>query len=282
MRSALALGIACLLSAPVVAHAADMPGSSIFGSGPAAPAPNKAAGAYDWGGLYAGVHVSQSEMRVNPGQAIAAVGANTFKGSEFQTQAANYSRLVSGGTFSGRETGYGVYVGHNWTEEDLVVGVEGEFMQAGLKGSAGGAIGFYENAGQYRRYVDVDARAQTEVSQIYLLKGRAGVAFDRILPYAFVGFGIARTSINNRVDGLGRTYVINPDQSNGTLVSFAASSAVDKRRSYIPGIALGLGVDWALVDNVVLRAEYQYLALQKSHGQENVVNSGKIGLAAKF
>ena len=47
-------------------------------------------------------------------------------------------------------------------------------------------------------------------------------------------------------------------------------------------MAFGGGVDWAITDNLFLRAEYQYIAFGEVEGTTTTVNTGRVAAALKF
>jgi opacity protein-like surface antigen len=49
-----------------------------------------------------------------------------------------------------------------------------------------------------------------------------------------------------------------------------------------PGIVAGLGMDWALLPNVFLRAEWEYAAFGELKGIRPTVNTGRVGVAFRF
>jgi len=77
---------------------------------------------------------------------------------------------------------------------------------------------------------------------------RAGYAMDRFLPY--VAAGVAYTKLEGSINGWGE------DPATGGKI--ADSDVSGKDHETFTGWILGVGADYAMTDNVLLRAEYRY------------------------
>ena len=129
-------------------------------------------------------------------------------------------------------------VGINWQTGSFVYGLEGDFA-----GVFGGESSYIEELGGGDQY---GWTAQTQA--IGTIRGRAGLAFDRTLVYLTAGF--AAIDVKNKFVDTG---------------SSLAGSGTD----WVPALALGGGVEYALTNNWSIKAEGLYLAAatsQTKHG----------------
>jgi outer membrane immunogenic protein len=94
---------------------------------------------------------------------------------------------------------------------------------------------------------------------------RAGYAFGQFLPYAAIGLAVGRFDYS--------------------IVSFAAGSFIQNlQRSsvFAVGPAAALGVDIALLPNVFLRAEWEYIYFSAIKGINSDVNTARAGIGVRF
>ncbi|BBL53599.1 porin [Bartonella quintana] len=103
---------------------------------------------------------------------------------------------------------------------------------------------------------------------------RVGFAGERLMPY--IAGGVAYTQIQN-------TFVAPPDF---IIIDFSRFLH-DEKKTFV-GYTLGGGVDFAMTDNVIMRAEYRYSDFgKKKFGQDRVeigykTNDFRVGVAYKF
>ena len=157
----------------------------------------------------------------------------------------------------------GLQAGYNWQISSLVLGVEGDISLASLSRRA--------------QLFDVTAGAftttyRTGLSSIGSLRLRAGVAFDRVLVYATggVAFGNLRHSLSDP--------------------NFAPPSATLSRGSSATGLVIGGGVEYALTDNWIGRAEVLHarfpnktvIAPLYTFTFKNSVTQARLGVNYKF
>jgi outer membrane immunogenic protein len=124
----------------------------------------------------------------------------------------------------------GAYAGYNYAfENGLVLGAEGDFAFTNMKNKSPlfvyGPFNVY-SPGDYDR---------SKIDWTGAVRGRVGYAFGRFLPY--LAGGVAFAKFDDRIHHL---YV---KTSYGTTAT---------------GWTIGAGLEYALLDNLTLRAEYRY------------------------
>lgn len=139
----------------------------------------------------------------------------------------------------------GVQAGYNHDFGGFVLGVEGDFQFADLK--------YSETVGATTSTFSVD--------RFGTIRARAGLAVDRFLPYVTGGVAIA----NGKVRG----------ENGGAVILEENQTSV--------GWTLGAGVEYAVTDNVTVKAEYLYADFGKANyagtnvdftARSNIVRAG--------
>ena len=88
------------------------------------------------------------------------------------------------------------------------------------------------------------------------VRARAGYAFSQFLPYAFLGGAVGR---------------LNYDTPSAT-----------RDNAFAPGFEAGLGIDVALMPNVFLRAEYEYVLFGRVGGVRSNISTARAGVGIRF
>ena len=184
------------------------------------------------------------------------------------------------GKNSTRSSAYGGFAGYNWQWDDVIVGVEANYMHGrfGGKSSAskelvsGTALtdGFFHD-------VRVDSSAAISISDMATFRGRAAFAWGCFLPYVFGGFALGNADITRSVtvfDAVSATI-------NGPFTSLATLTATDAVHNHLVyGYTLGMGVDINLVGGLFMRGEWEYVRFTSS--VDTSINTVRAGLGYKF
>ena len=194
----------CALGLASPALAADLP---IYGKAPAISAP-----AYDWSGFYVGVFGGYGFGNHNLNNA-------TGPGAPFAPFTANYD---SQGALGGGE------IGANWQSGNIVVGIEATGFGADIKGGDNFALGWDDS---------------TKLRWGGTLRGRGGIAVDRLLLFFTGGWGYGALTHTNTNPGVG----------------------VDQFKVTRSGLVAGGGIAYAITENLIGKIEYSYLDLGTFH-----------------
>jgi outer membrane immunogenic protein len=135
--------------------------------------------------------------------------------------------------FNNRGGVYGLQGGCNYQAGRFVFGLEGDYSWADLNSS----YAFAAN--------NDSASFHSKIDNLSSIRGRFGLAEDRALLYVTMGWAWAKFKYS---------YAL-ADQDTGNAAA-AYSTTAD-------GIVLGAGVNYALTDWLILRAEYLHYALNK-------------------
>ncbi len=285
-----ALGLSLLGTAAISSHAAaaDMAGAPPPVLRGALPAPEVA---NDWSGFYAGGFGGFGQMEFEPRTAATGLVRRMLSNSVYLNPGRADDVIMNRRTTSNNIV-YGGFVGYNWMIDDYVVGAEFDYTRGQMKGSAsGGRAGSFSDPDvnavpriDYRYNVNVLNRLK--LTEFGTARLRFGVPFGSIMPFATAGIALGRFSYRNEANATGEAR--NVTDSNGTTIfgpwtqNMNASLKDNSRTRFAFGYALGGGVDWALSQNIFLRAELQHVRFGNTGDMTASINSARAGAALKF
>ncbi len=290
MRRSCALALVSFLASPVMA--ADMGPAPIL-RGPLPQADN----AIDWSGFYAGGFGGFNQMEFEPRQAGVGLVREMLRATPYLNPG-RADEIVATSRTTSNSIGYGLYAGYNWMVEDYVVGLEADYTRAQLKGaSTAGRNGFFSlpdvavfPRDDYRYTTSTTSRLK--ISDFGTIRGRLGAPMGSFLPYVSGGLSWARASYGNTAalvsDTRNVTQVINAFTGATTTVygpyGPAANYALKdgSRTRFAFGYAVGAGLDWAVTQNLILRAEVMHVRFGNAGDTSASINTARAGAAIKF
>jgi outer membrane immunogenic protein len=186
---------------------------------PALAAPQTATTPFTWTGFYAGA---------NGGFGFGSHCWNFYElASTFQDQGCDN---VTGGLGGGQ-------LGFNWQTGRTVLGLE-------ISGDWG------KVSGSHVPSVSSQGTESTNISQIVMLTGRAGYAFDQFLVYGKGGVAFVRQHLERTCNGVTSTGACTPV---GALSSYGDQN----RQSFV----IGGGVEYPITRNLTVAVDYSYLPM---------------------
>jgi len=160
--------------------------------------------------------------------------------------------------------GYGAFAGYNGQWDDVVLGVEANYIHGGFKSTSNSVGQTFNNLNAV--IATTATSAVVGVSDFGSLRARAGYAWGCFLPYAFIGGGVGSQTVDR--------YASASPSSVQPATTFASKSKL------VYGYSGGLGFDAMLVGGLFVRVEYEYLRVTSDI--ESNVNSVRAGLGYKF
>ena len=224
MRKSLLASIALVAFVSGSAMAADLPVKS--------PRMMVAEG-FSWSRCYVGAHAGFGWGR-NRNDFGSAIAGGPTEAEGFPAEFGPFNHDTSGGV-AGGQIGCNYQFSNNW-----VVGIEGEVSWSGIKGSFTAPEDFAD-PGAFSRF---ESRNRWD-SDVAL---RLGYAWNRSLLYAKAGVVFGNFSYTEWHDDFPSTHAC----PNGGTCSVSFSKTV-------PGLLLGAGWEYALLNNWSIKAEYNYL-----------------------
>ncbi len=220
------VGAVLALSA-LTASAADMP--TVYKAAPLPPA------AINWTGWYVGFNVGYG----NNYSDTTVVGVDPISSLVVQTG-------IVPGVMNAQQSGWlgGGQIGYNWQYSQIVFGIETDIQFADVKGSATQVL----TTGPIGLPASLTSTTQTNLDWFGTLRARAGfLVSDRALLYATGG--LAYGSVDHGASAVLQT-------------PFGiAGSAIGNTSDVKTGWTLGAGMEYALLPNITLKAEYLYVDL---------------------
>ena len=220
---------ACLSSAVLLSSAANA--ADIVAT--PEPAPVVAAPAFSWAGFYAGGQIGGTWSDGDFDREVKAVNKEPPPNVFVDAKVIDItSKSIDDGNFIG-----GIYAGYNWQfTNNIVAGFDADFAWLDNTAKSNEDVPFGESRiDGYRNKVEQDWMAA--------VRAHLGYAYDRFLPY--VAGGVAFTDVEYK-----RRYY-----GDITDIRFDERSSSSKT---LTGYTLGAGLDYAMTDHIILRAEYRY------------------------
>jgi outer membrane immunogenic protein len=271
---AAALGL--ILLAPVGASAADLDDSALRGSF----SNMFSTSSYSrWDGFNFGAHIGLSNMNTDFGNSTSSLVAFILRNSTLENEAApsNWTTLPSN-TTNGRA--YGVFLGYNYQWEQLVLGFDLAYNRPStLESSASDSISrTVTTSDGVQNDVTIAAQSSLKLVDYATLRGRAGYAFGQFLPYAVLGVAAGRFNYTNTA-----TVTVIQTPSGGVPSTFGPTTdSNNKDGAIVAGFVTGLGLDVAILPNMFLRAEWEFIAFAPVSGIRANINTGRVGIGLKF
>jgi outer membrane immunogenic protein len=238
---------AVMLGAAAGAQAADMPDFPIlrgaFTDGP------PAATVY-WQGYYIGGQGSYGSITSKPRS-----GINNDLPSAFVPPAWQPS-----GQLNGENGGGGAFAGYNSQWDDVVVGIEANYLHGGLRASSSSPGVTVVNG-----ITAVTSSNETvKVSDFGSLRVRGAYVIGCFLPYLFGGAGLGSQTV----------------EGSFSAVPPLVPAWTAGKTKLVYGYSLGFGVDIMLARGFFARVEYEYLRVTSNF--DSNVNSVHAGIGYKF
>lgn len=160
--------------------------------------------------------------------------------------------------------GYGAFGGYNGQWDDVVLGIEANYIHGGFK-STSNSVGQTFN-GSNAVIATTATSAMVGVSDFGSLRARAGYVWGCFLPYAFFGGGVGSQTVDR--------------YASASPSPVLPATTFTSKNKLVYGYSAGLGVDVMVVGGLFLRAEYEYQRVTSDI--ESNVNTIRAGLGYKF
>ncbi len=233
-----------------------------------------------WDGVHFGAQLGLSNMNTDFGNSTSSLVAYSLRNTTVENEfsPSDWTTLPSN-TTSGKQ--YGAFLGYNMQWDKLVVGFDLAYnYMSSMETSASDSIGRQVTTSDgYVNTVDITAQSSLKLIDYATMRARAGYAMGQFLPYAVLGAAVGRfnytttatTTTSGTNAAIPATYgPITDTQSN------------NKDNAIVGGVVVGLGLDVALLPNVFLRGEWEFVAFAPVSGIRANINTGRVGIGVKF
>lgn len=278
------LFVLSLLGSTVQASAGDFDTPTLRGSSPFIPA---APTYMRWNGFYAGGFAGGASASADFGNAtkslVASILRETWLESEFH--ASDWPRLPNSGDRAGTVGGF---IGYNTQWQDVVIGLEASYTKLSIATASFDSIGRIVTKDDFAYDVTVQSSAHYSLTDYGSLRVRAGWVLGQFMPFGALGVAVGRGSYSRSatVGYPTPTYTLAPptppDQPPPNPPAYGPVTQSESRKNVaIWGYSLGGGLDFAVMPNVFVRAEYEFVALPIAGMQMNLQNF-RLGGGLKF
>jgi opacity protein-like surface antigen len=252
---------------------------------------------YRWEGLYMGGHFGYSNAGVDFGNGTQSLLNFLLRNDVVLNHVSNWTVLPK---VENNKTIFGGFVGYNFQMSEIILGLEGNYSRVnsgGFDPSASDSMGrrFQDDAGapaghHYFYSTTLTAAASARLQDFGAIRARAGFALDRFMPYVFGGLALGRVDVSRSVTvSYLRHDVPNVVAPPGAPITpepdffFGPQTQAEIRESVVAyGYAAGLGLDVAVMPNVFMRGEWEYLQFNAVQDYKIRINTFRAGLGVKF
>jgi outer membrane immunogenic protein len=234
-------------------------------------------GGTSWNGVYVGGHTAVNSYSGNFGGGTGSLIAHMLRNTTIENEN-RISEWTTLGTADSKGTGFGGFIGYNMQIEDVVVGVEANYTRTNVRLSSSDSMArMFGTSDGYTNNVFVDSSASVLLTDYATLRVRGGWAYGNFLPYGFVGAALGRATVSRsaRVVASG-THAVNPPYS------FDQTATETKADDLAYGVAAGLGVEFAVSQNLFVRAEYEFIKFGMFNDLNTYLQTARIGAGVKF
>jgi outer membrane immunogenic protein len=258
MKNSLLLSFAALGTLASSAFATDLPTKK----GPP-PAPTIVMAPYSWAGFYVGVNGGYAD----PTAKLSVAPGGGWVGDVDWNANANGPGITGVGTHDIGLHGFvgGVTAGYNYQFSNFVVGVEADADYMHLRGSYATSSNYGLDSGYYW------ANGSAGVDSLFTIRGRAGVAFDRLLVFVTGGVAFADEKFSQSIGfyNPGEKPPALPITPPGGAYGYNAGSA----SSMVVTGVVGAGLEYAFDSRWSLKGEYLYVPLKSQSFSSSYTDS---------
>lgn len=243
---------------------------------------------YRWNGAYFGAHFGHSSAGVDFGDGVRDLAAFVVRDTVLEPIVAGMTTLSKADTSA---NSFGGFAGYNFQFEDAVLGFEVNYSRMSLNtGATDRQSVLYANdagaaPGQHFVYhLTVDGNAAIRITDLMTLRARAAWAAGQFLPYGFVGFAVARADVIRSA-----TVTVDRDIFPDGATTPTATEHIHtdpridvKDGGFYFGYTGGLGLEWAVMPNVFLRAEWESVVLPNVQKLGVNINTLRAGVGMRF
>ncbi len=234
----------------------------------------------NWSGVYLGGQWGYSDVSADFSNSTQAPIAYVLRQSALEEHS-DPSQMVTLGTGDHTAMSYGGFVGYNSQWQDLILGVEGDFVHSTVSLTAPSSPiarnGFSDGEGNTYS-IGLSATGTMTDLDYAELRGRAGLILGNFLPYGFLGaaVGVANVNVNASVTGICQS------GSTPSCSNFSFNATSGRNSALLYGGVVGAGLDYALTQNIFLRGEFEYLRFAEFDNILIAVSSVRLGAGVKF
>lgn len=279
---------AVMLGTVSAAHAADMPDLPILRGG---FTDGLSKSSVNWDGFYVGGQFGYASTEIDFSHTPKSMTDFMLRDSVLQAPVGGWSLLPKNHV---QTTGFGAFVGRNWQLYDAVLGVEANYSYMNNLASTASDSMTRLIPGEaappnhaYTYNTTLGGGATLQLKDYVTLRGRVGWSGGDFMPYAFGGLAIGRADVSRFATVSYLKYDDFTDPITGvttrsTIGSGTMTQSERRVNSFIYGWTAGIGVEYALLDCVILRGEWEHVGFSNAKNISVNLNNFRVGAGYKF
>jgi opacity protein-like surface antigen len=244
---------------------------------------------FSWQGFYAGGQLSYSSAFTNFTSATQPQVAFLLRNTTILAQMLPDQWPVLG-TVGANAGGFGGFLGYNVQYDNAIIGLELNYTRASVNSPAPDSpLTRRQTVGGLITDVTLDASGHVNITDFVTTRARFGWSIHNFMPYGTIGlaFGRADAAVSTVVTVVQTDPNFpNPAPPPATIsktfppIVFSASQA--NSAVYLYGYSGGLGLDFALTQNIFARGEYEFIQWQRLWSITSSMHNFRAALAVKF
>jgi opacity protein-like surface antigen len=233
-----------------------------------------------WDGINLGVQAGLTSMDTDFGGSTGQQVAYILRNSTLENEAhpSSWTTLPHNITNS---RNYGGFLGYSTQYDQLVLGVDAAYNRmSSAEAQASDTLSRrVTTSDNVQHDVTITAQSSMKLIDYATARFRAGYAFGQFLPYAFVGGAVGRFNYTT-------SSTVTSDETPpapGTPYTYGPiTDTSSKNNAVVGGFTAGLGMDVALLPNVFLRGEWEYVGFAPVNGIRSSINTGRVAIGMRF
>jgi outer membrane immunogenic protein len=281
----IALSLVTLIGLTASAFGADLGDSLLRGS--QAWTPNFVPGSpifYRWEGFYVGGQLGYAGGKADfrQGNSDRAHNVLGFDRLEVEDQASLLAIIREVGAHG---SGWGGFAGYNFQFADAIVGLDVNYNSSDMTLSGSNSVsGSFTSSEDFLHRFTISSKSTVQMTDYGSIRFRGGWSANWFMPYITGGLAVARADVTRSATVT--DLISNPTNRPAPPFLPASINAVTqsdiKNADLNFGYALGVGVDVALLPNVFMRGEYEYLRFGDVRGIAVDLSVVRAGAGVKF
>ena len=231
-----------------------------------------------WDGFQVGGQLGLTNMGTDFGSSTSQQVAYILRNStlENEAQPSAWAALPHSST---NARSYGGFFGYSTQQEQLIIGFDAAYnrVSSAQIGASDSMTRVVTTSDSVQHTVTLSAQSSTKLIDYATARFRFGYAMAQFLPYVFVGGSVGRFDYANS------STVRDSQLAGGVTTVFGPVTMSDaKANAIVGGFTTGVGIDVALMPNLFLRGEFEYVGFAPIGGIRSSINTGRVAIGMRF
>jgi outer membrane immunogenic protein len=246
-----------------------------------------------WDGFYFGGQFGKTFGSADFSNGTSSMISYILANTELQGLVSDWTTIPKG---SNAPQSYGGFIGYNVQWGEVITGLEANYNHLSFHASGADSVGpilvpgaNLPNGSTVLYSITVASSASVNITDILTTRARFGWAYDRFLPYGFVGAAIGRADIARTASVTGTKSTQAPADAGGVFpppvvgaLSLPRNPQAEAKSLIAFGFTAGLGFEVGLTQNVFLRGEWEFVQFPNISDFRVSMNSVRAGIGFKF